>query len=152
MGDKTAERAKRATARDIDELAEDLTADKYRVRRAAIGALAQIGSERAARLICGALKDPRKQVRSRAVHCLGRMRRQDTLAALVDTLHDRTADVRKRAVEAVGSVGKVDDAISLLLPMLTDPYMNVVQTVIAVCGGFRDSRIVEPMLTAAVGK
>lgn len=152
MGEKNSGRAKRSSERDIDELAEDLVADKYRVRRTAIGALAQIGGDRAIRLICDALKDPRKSVRSRAAYCLGRMRSSDTLEALADALHDRTADVRKQAVLAVGSVGHVEDAVILLLPMLADTEAIVIQAVIEVCGGFRNPRMVEPLLSAANGR
>jgi len=147
MADAAAGTAKRTSGRDIDVLIKDLADDNHKVRRAAVDALAKIGGDRAARLISSALDDPRKQVRSRAALCLGKLGRRDSLGILASALQDRTASVRKEAVGAIGKIGNAGDALNYLLPMLRDPDSTVVYKTIEVFGAFRDSRMVEPLLT-----
>ena len=67
--------AKETPDQTFETLKLDLTAEDYRVRSAAVGALGKIGDARAVSLITRALGDPRKRVRARAV------RRSDAFAA-----------------------------------------------------------------------
>src|SRR5260221_484769 len=119
-------RVERATAAELERLADALGSQKFRIRRAAVDRLAQIGGDRAVQLIRVALADPRKQVRARAARSLGTIGRHDTLHDVAAVLCDRTASVRSEAVTAVARLATLDEARPLILPLLSDPDVAVV--------------------------
>jgi HEAT repeat protein len=100
----------------VPALIEALKDDDEDVRRAAAGALGEIGDPQAVPALIEALKDDDEYVRRAAVGALGKIGDLQAVPALLEALKDRDEYVRWAAVGALGEIGML--AVSAVLEAL----------------------------------
>jgi HEAT repeat protein len=94
------------------------------VRRRAVDALGQLGSEAAIPGVVQALQHQDADVRRRAVDALGQLGSEAAISGLLQALQDQNADVRRRAVDALGQLGS-EAAIPGVVQALQDQNAGV---------------------------
>ncbi|HEY3233456.1 MAG TPA: HEAT repeat domain-containing protein [Polyangiaceae bacterium] len=100
---------------DVGFLSEVLTSESAVLRRAAIDALAEIGSALGMEAVAFALTDEKRVVQLAAVHALGCLRNPDGTAAGVVHLSRLAGDMNdlELAVAAIRALGRASDAQTL---------------------------------------
>jgi HEAT repeat protein len=132
-------------ARDIDFLASALTHREAAVRRAAIEALAAIGSEEAAQVASISLADEEAVVALAAIRALGRLGRAEQLAALAVTTKD---PIRLGTVLRALRDADPERAFAAARPLLRSSEPSIAAAAIDVVGGVAAEGQVEALLTA----
>lgn len=106
---------------------EDLSHERWNVRRAAAEALGQSGAAEAVQPLAELLeREEWKMVRLTAVEALGRLGDPRGVPALVEALQDLDRDVRQAAAEALGKIGD-PQAAKPLLQVLRETYGHLMR-------------------------
>jgi HEAT repeat protein len=116
---------------DVRLLERALEHDDPQVRRAAIDALAQAGSDAAAEAVVFALSDEEHEVKLAAVRALGRIGRADALVSVVTTTRDPAL-----AATALRALGDADPelAIRAALPLVSNSEAAIACAAVAAIG------------------
>lgn len=139
-------------ADDVGFLSSVLSSDSSAARRAALGALAALGSALGVEAVAFALTDEELEVQLAAVRALGRLRDESGGVAGVEHLLElvRTSDDQALVAAAISALGEAGDAraVSVLRPLARngDP-MSAVAAVEAL-GRLRDPRRVDALIDA----
>lgn len=104
---------------DVDALIEDLKAGDYYSRSSAARALGELGCEKAAQALIGALADEDDWVKEYASEALGKLACGQAVEPLGKLLESDNYKVRCTAVTALGKIGG-DEARKLLEPLRED--------------------------------
>lgn len=138
-------RAGSALPADADFLASALTHREAAVRRAAIDALAAIGSEDAAHLVTVSLADEEAVVALAAIRALGRLGRAEQLASLAATTRD---PIRLGTVLRALRDADPQRAFAAARPLLRSPEPSIAAAAIDVVGGVALEGHVEALMSA----
>jgi HEAT repeat protein len=139
-------------ADDVGFLSSVLSSDSSAARRAALDALAALGSALGVEAVAFALTDEELEVQLAAVHALGRLRDESGGAAGVEHLLElvRAAEDQALVAAAISALGEAGDAraVSVLRPLARsgDP-MSAVAAVEAL-GRLHDQRRVDALIDA----
>jgi HEAT repeat protein len=134
-----------AAAADEDFLASALTHREASVRRAALDALAAIGSEDAAQLVTVSLADEEAVVALAAIRALGRLGRAEQLASLAATTRD---PIRLGTVLRALRDADPQRAFAAARPLLRSPEPSIAAAAIDVVGGVALEGHVEALMSA----
>ncbi len=139
-------------ADDVAFLSAVLSSDSAAARRAALDALAALGSPLGVEAVAFALTDEERDVQLAAVHALGLLRHESGESAGVEHLLElvQSSDDEALVAAAISALGQAGDAraLSVLRPLARsgDP-MSAVAAVEAL-GRMRDSRRVDALIDA----
>jgi HEAT repeat protein/energy-coupling factor transporter ATP-binding protein EcfA2 len=135
----------------VDSLIENLGDEKLWVRRSAVEALGDIGSDRAIEGLAGVLaKDRYGGVRWRAAEALGRIGSEQGVAPLLTALfaEDKDSYVRWRAAEALGRIGSEQAVAPLLEALAKEKDGGVRWRAAEALGRIGSEQAVAPLLEA----
>ncbi len=138
-------RAGSISSEDSDFLASAITHREAAVRRAAIDALAAIGSEEAAQLVMVSLADEEAVVALAAIRALGRLARAEQLASLAATTRD---PIRLGTVLRALRDADPQRAFAAARPLLRSPEPSIAAAAVDVVGGVALDGHVEALLSA----
>ena len=126
---------------EVSRLAdEDLS-----VRRAAAGALGELGDPRAVDALMAALQDRDDSVRKAAARAMGEIGDSRAVESLIRALWDKNGGVGQAAAHALGKIGD-SRAVGPLSVALGDGFRNVRWAAAGALGELGDPRAVKPLI------
>ncbi|MBI1923988.1 HEAT repeat domain-containing protein [Candidatus Poribacteria bacterium] len=115
------------------------------VRRAAAGALGQIGNSQALPALTTALQDRNEHVRRAAAEALGQIGDPQAISSLIQVLHDRDVSVCCAAAGALGQIGN-SQALPALTTALQDRNEHVRRAAAGALGQIGDPQAISSLI------